>query len=119
MAIPAVLKRLALCVASAFLVLSALLSAPDQAFASPEEAAGLFKGNCAACHALGTNRVIAAKNLHKDALEKYDMYSKDAIVYQVTNGKNAMPAFGGRLKPEQIEAIADYVLEQAELDWPF
>lgn len=94
------------------------LMQPGTALADAAEGAQLFKGNCAACHALGTNRIIAMKNLSKDALEKYDMYSKEAIVYQVKNGKNAMPAFGGRLKPEQIDSVADYVLEQADLGWP-
>lgn len=91
---------------------------PEAAVADGGEGAQLFQSNCAACHALGTNRIIAMKNLKKEALEKYDMYSKEAIVYQVTNGKNAMPAFRGRLKPDQIDQVADYVLQQADLDWP-
>ena len=41
------------------------------------------------------------------------MNSKDAISYQIINGKNGMPAFGGRLKESEIEKIASYVLEQA------
>jgi cytochrome c6 len=43
--------------------------------------------------------------------------SIEAITTQVTKGKNAMPAFAGRLKPEQIEDVATYVLEQSEKDW--
>jgi cytochrome c6 len=35
----------------------------------------------------------------------------------VTNGKNAMPAFKGRLNNQQIEDVANYVLEQAEKAW--
>jgi cytochrome c6 len=85
--------------------------------ASHEEAAKLFKQNCAACHAGGGNLVNAQKTLKKDALEKYDMYSKEAIVYQVVNGKNAMPAFGNRLSTEQIESLAEYVLAQADKGW--
>ena len=81
------------------------------------EGAKLFSQNCAACHAGGGNLVNGAKTLKKDALEKYDMYSKEAIVYQVTNGKNAMPAFGNRLSSEQIEHLADYVLAQADKGW--
>lgn len=102
------------------IVLSAvvLLFQPDTALADGAGGARLFQSNCAACHALGTNRIIAMKNLKQEALETYDMYSKEAIVYQVTNGKNAMPAFRGRLKPDQIDAVADYVLEQADLGWP-
>ncbi|MBV6623934.1 MAG: c-type cytochrome [Rivularia sp. (in: Bacteria)] len=85
--------------------------------ASHAEGAKLFKQNCAACHAGGGNLVAANKTLKKDALEKYDMYSKEAIVYQVTNGKNAMPAFGKRLSSEQIESLAEYVLAQADKGW--
>jgi len=77
----------------------------------------LFQANCAACHAGGTNRVMANKTLKKEALAKYNMDSKEAIVYQVTNGKRAMPAFRGRLKSSQIEAVAEYVLSQAEKGW--
>ncbi|MGB3760431.1 MAG: c-type cytochrome [Rivularia sp. (in: cyanobacteria)] len=85
--------------------------------ASHEEGAKLFKQNCAACHAGGGNLVNAQKTLKKDALEKYDMYSKEAIVYQVVNGKNAMPAFGKRLSSGQIESLAEYVLAQADKGW--
>jgi cytochrome c6 len=35
----------------------------------------------------------------------------------VTNGKNAMPAFKGRLKATQIEDVASYVLGQADNGW--
>jgi cytochrome c6 len=79
--------------------------------------AKVFSANCAACHAGGKNLVQAEKSLKKEALDKYGMYSTDAIIAQVTNGKNAMPAFKGRLKTEQIEDVATYVLEQAEQGW--
>ncbi|MEA5606045.1 cytochrome c6 PetJ [Nostoc sp. UHCC 0252] len=79
--------------------------------------AKVFSANCASCHAGGKNLVQANKNLKKDALEKYGLYSAEAIISQVTNGKNAMPAFGKRLKAEQIENVAAYVLSQADKDW--
>lgn len=85
--------------------------------AAHKEGAKLFSQNCAACHAGGGNLVNAMKTLKKEALEKYDMYSKEAIVYQVTNGKNAMPAFGNRLSTSQIEELAEYVLAQADKGW--
>lgn len=79
--------------------------------------AKVFSANCASCHAGGKNLVKAEKSLKKDALEKYGLYSAEAIIAQVTNGKNAMPAFGKRLKPEQIENVAAYVLSQADKEW--
>ena len=47
----------------------------------------IFTANCAACHAGGNNLVISTKNLRKETLEKYGMFSSDAIQAQVTNGK--------------------------------
>ena len=79
--------------------------------------AKIFSANCAACHAGGRNIVAAPKTLKKEALEKYNMNSLEAIVHQVQNGKNAMPAFKNRLKDQQIEDVANYVLEQAEKGW--
>ncbi|MEO0969323.1 MAG: c-type cytochrome [Cyanobacteria bacterium J06639_18] len=77
----------------------------------------IFKANCAACHAGGVNRIMANKTLKKDALVKYNMYSREAIIYQVTNGKNAMPPFRGRLSPEEIQTVTDYVFQQADNGW--
>ncbi|MEO1094220.1 MAG: hypothetical protein AAFX01_04910 [Cyanobacteria bacterium J06638_28] len=60
----------------ALLVLMALVLAlgiPTMALADTAQDAQLFQGNCSVCHALGTNRVIAMKNLQKQTLEKYDM----------------------------------------------
>jgi cytochrome c6 len=79
--------------------------------------AKIFSANCAACHMGGNNVVMANKTLKKDALEKYQMNSLEAITTQVKNGKNAMPAFGGRLNAAQIEDVATYVLDQAEKGW--
>jgi cytochrome c6 len=83
-----------------------------------ESGAKIFKANCAVCHANGRNSVVAAKTLKKEALEKYGMYSIDAIITQVTMGKNAMPAFASKkLSPDQIENVASYVLAQADAGW--
>ena len=79
--------------------------------------AQVFTANCAACHMGGRNVVNPAKTLQKEDLEKYDMYSLEAITTQVTNGKAAMPAFGNKLSPQQIEDVASYVLSQAEGGW--
>jgi cytochrome c6 len=45
------------------------------------------------------------------------MASIEAITTQVNNGKNAMPAFKGRLTDEDIADVAAYVLSQAEKGW--
>jgi cytochrome c6 len=79
----------------------------------------LFNENCIACHNQGTNVIIPEKNLQKLILERNGMYTMDAIIYQVLNGKNGMPAFGGRLKETDIEEIANYVLLAAEKNFDF
>lgn len=78
----------------------------------------IFGANCASCHMGGNNMVMAQKTLKKDALEQFGMNSSDAIVTQVTNGKNAMPSFKGRLTNSQIQDVAAYVLQQADKGWP-
>ena len=77
----------------------------------------VFSANCSACHAGGNNVIMPEKTLKKEALETYSMNSVDAIKNQVTNGKNAMPAFGGRLADNDIEDVANYVLSQSAKGW--
>lgn len=95
----------------------ALFMGVSPALADSAKGEQLFNANCSACHIGGNNVIISHKTLRKEALEKYEMDSIDAIRNQVINGKNAMPAFGTRLSEEEIGAIADYVLGQAETGW--
>lgn len=82
-----------------------------------EEGEKIFTANCSACHAGGNNAIMPEKTLKKDILEENSMNSVSAITNQVKNGKNAMPAFGGRLADEDIENVANYVLNQSEQGW--
>ena len=85
-----------------------------------ENGEDIFNGNCAACHAGGQNAVQPDKTLELASLKSYLANfdgSEKAIVYQVTNGKNAMPAFGERLDEEEINDVASYVLSQANAGW--
>jgi cytochrome c6 len=88
-------------------------------FAMPALADGaqIFSSNCAACHIGGGNAVNAAKTLKLADLEQYGMNSVEAIVTQVTNGKNAMPSFKGRITDAEIAEVAAYVLQQSEAGW--
>merc|ERR1719159_1038408 len=92
-------------------------SAPSAMAADIENGEQVFGAICAACHAGGNNSVVAEKKLKKEALQTYGKYSVDAIKYQVTNGNGAMPAFGEKLSPEDIEDVANYVLGQANKGW--
>ncbi len=97
------------------LCLGALMFQALPAFAG--QGAKLFSANCAACHAGGGNRVVAAKTLKQSALDKYGINTEEAIMYQIKKGKNAMPAFAKKLSNDQIKEVADYVLEQAAKNW--
>jgi cytochrome c6 len=65
----------------------------------------------------GGNVVNAERTLKADALKAYLTNFADgpeaAVAYQVTNGKGAMPAFGGKLSEAQIADVAAYVVDQS------
>ena len=65
----------------------------------------IFTQNCGGCHTLqdaGTSGAVGPK---LDELKP----DKARVERQVTNGGAKMPAFKGRLKPDQIDAVATYV----------
>nr|ALP32383.1 cytochrome c6 [Ulva fasciata] len=93
-------------------------SSITQSYAADLEAgAQIFSANCSACHAGGNNAIMPEKTLKSEALKDNNMDSVSAITTQVKNGKNAMPAFGGRLADEDIDNVANYVLSQSEKGW--
>jgi cytochrome c6 len=79
--------------------------------------AQIFEVNCAGCHINGGNIIRRGKNLKKKALKNNKMDSIDAIANIVANGKNNMSAYKDRLSEQEIQAVAIYVLEQAENNW--
>lgn len=80
-------------------------------------AAQIFETNCAGCHLNGGNIIRRGKSLKKKALKRYNMDSLEAVINIVTNGKGVMSAYSDRLTATEIEAVANYVLNQAENDW--
>jgi cytochrome c6 len=101
------------------LAVSALFLSPQAASAEPDLALGakVFQAKCVGCHLNGRNTLVAAKNLSLAALHEYHVDTPELIQAQVRNGKGAMPAFAKILKPEEIEAVAAYVLDRAEHNW--
>ena len=73
----------------------------------------VFTANCAACHMGGGNVVNGQRTLQQDDLKaylaNYNDGHEEAIAYQVTNGKNGMPAFGPKLSDADISDVAAYV----------
>ena len=79
-----------------------------------EKGESLFGNYCFQCHQNGNTILFPEKNLKKESLERNGMNSIESIRYLVKNGKNGMPAFGGKLKEEDIENIASYILYQSQ-----
>jgi cytochrome c6 len=80
----------------------------------------LFNDHCIICHAGGENAIAPDRDLSKNSLYKYLGSSNDpgVIKSQIINGgKMGMPAFGGKISEEDIDAIAAYVLMKADQGW--
>lgn len=109
------------------IVASIMLTMPafaDDAYLG-DVAAGekVFTNNCATCHAGGNNAIVSSQTLKQEALEQYLFnyrleHNVEAIVYQVANGRGAMPAFQGRIRDKAISDVAAYVKAQSESGWP-
>jgi cytochrome c6 len=102
-----------------FIIIFIFLPTLNSFATNREKGKNLFNQNCIACHKQGTNLIIPEKNLKKNILEANGMYNEQAIIYQIINGKNGMPAFGGRLTESEIEDIANYVIFAAEKNFDF
>ena len=81
----------------------------------------IFSTNCAACHMGGGNVIRASRTLKmrdlNSHLEAYQQDPLEAIEHSIEDGKNAMPAYAGKLSEDDIIAVATYVEQQAELGW--
>ncbi|HLO49672.1 MAG TPA: c-type cytochrome [Kamptonema sp.] len=111
------MKRLLSIALLAIAIFTLGFGSPALAEGNLANGAKIFSANCSACHVGGGNVVNPQKTLKKEALEKFSMNSVAAIAGQVTKGKNAMPAFKGRLNDQQIEDVAAYVLSQSDKNW--
>ncbi len=85
---------------------------------SPAQPAALFEVHCAGCHLNGGNIIRRGKTLQLKALQKNSADSVGAITTLIANGKNNMSAYRDKLSAPQIDALAHYVLDQAQKGWP-
>ena len=98
------------------------LSAPSMVFAADvTHGQQVFSSNCVACHIGGGNVVNGQRTLQQDNLKaylaNYNYGHEEALAYQVTNGKNGMPAFGPKLSDADIADVAAYVESQSVKGW--
>jgi mono/diheme cytochrome c family protein len=75
------------------------------------DAPGLFVENCATCHGKDGRaktfhgRLVGAQNLTEWEWQPTD----DDILQAIRTGPSLMPAFGKKLSPAEIDALAGYV----------
>lgn len=89
---------------------AASAAAPAQDDAA-EAGRRLYVMSCQRCHGLN----LATNGIGFD-LRQFPAHDKERFVRSVTNGRGAMPAWGGTLKPEQIDLLWAYV--GAVNGWP-
>jgi mono/diheme cytochrome c family protein len=76
------------------------------AFAADLTADPNYKAKCAACHGATAEGKPAMKTAPmKDSAAKSD----DELTSTITNGKNKMPAYKDKLKPEEIKALVSEI----------
>jgi mono/diheme cytochrome c family protein len=88
-----------------------LLAAPLLADATPDGAT-IFKAKCAMCHGPdGSGQTPMGKSMKIRALGSPDVQKQsDAeLINVVTNGKNKMLAYKGKLTPEEIKAVVGHI----------
>src|SRR6202165_3013265 len=69
------------------------------------DAAKLYKTNCALCHSAdGSGDSPSGKALHAKDLrsEEVQKQSDEALSEVITKGKGKMPAFGAKIKPDDV-----------------
>lgn len=72
----------------------------------------IYKANCALCHAADgsgnspSGKALGAKDLRSDVEQKK---SEAELAEVITRGKGKMPAFGKKLKPEDINKLVAYI----------
>lgn len=73
--------------------------------ATPEEGRRAYTSFCVRCHginlAVGSSAYFDLRTFPKD--------DKARFLHSVTNGKRQMPAWGGIVRPDQMEAIWSYI----------
>ena len=76
------------------------------------DAEKIYKTNCVLCHAPDgsgsspSGKALKAQDLRSELIQKK---TDDELAAAITNGKGKMPAFGKKLKPDQIAQLVAYI----------
>jgi len=102
------MKRIVLPVFTVAIALAVVLTLSPSAQA---QGADLFKAKCAACHgADGTGSAMGKKmGAHDFTSADVQKMSDAELTDVITNGKNKMPKYGDKLKPEEVKGLVAYI----------
>jgi cytochrome c6 len=76
------------------------------------DAEKIYKTNCVLCHAADgsgnspSGKALKAEDLRSDVVQKK---SDAELTAAITHGQGKMPAFGKKLKPDQIAQLVAYI----------
>ena len=91
------------------LVSSLVLPVVSRAQSDP---AKVFKTNCVMCHSADgsgdspTGKALKAKDLRSEEVQKM---SDEDLAESITKGKGKMPAFGSRVRPDDVKKLVAYI----------
>src|ERR1700694_4252599 len=94
------------------LVLIAAIAVALPMLAADPDGAALYKGKCAMCHgpdgagATATGKAMKVRDLRSADVQKQTDKEMTTIV---TDGKNKMPAYKGKLTDAEIAAVVKYI----------
>jgi cytochrome c6 len=82
------------------------------AMRAQSEPAKLFKTNCVQCHsANGSGDTAAGKAFHAKDLRSAEVQKQtdEELTEVITKGKGKMPAFGAKIKPDDVKKLVAYL----------
>jgi cytochrome c6 len=74
------------------------------------DGAAVYKSKCVACHGADGSKVIAALGVKPLNTPEVKKMGEAGVSSVVSKGHNKMPAFEGKLSPDEIKAVSAYVL---------
>ena len=103
------MRQLFLCLISAGILCCLALPSAAQA---QSDAARIYKANCVLCHSADgsgdnpTGKAMHAKDLRSEEVQKQ---SDAELAEVITKGRGKMPAFGAKLKPDDVTKLVAYI----------
>jgi mono/diheme cytochrome c family protein len=86
--------------------------------ANPQsDVANVYKKNCVLCHAADgsgnspSGKALGAKDLASSEVQKK---SDEDLAEVITKGKGKMPAFGAKLKPDEVKQLVAFIRAMAK-----